>query len=262
MSTSIFGNTQEERNVYFTRVVPYLNLPSVVARFGLISTYAANLVILNHRYSNPTPVLPETSPDNLGYLELWTMHNSVTDKRNPLITQLFHQVEHQKKPTDPVGLENILTTIYGDIPESFLTKTDRSTLGLHTKAAKTSPVVTGSNVMGTERTISIVTIHLSLKKQIHLVIEIEVTYSDTKSKAKRKGVKDVEIYMLTQAANLTTIPDPNTTPYAHVGDMNRGLFTQTFLPAQEGLAALFTLREKSKKGIFGPYIGVFRVVIS
>ena len=94
------------------------------------------------------------------------------------------------------------------------------------------------------------------------MIEIEVTYSDTKSKAKRKGVKDVEIYMLTQAANLTTIPDPNTTPYAHVGDMNRGLFTQTFLAAQEGMAALFTLREKNKKGIFGPYIGVFRVVIS
>ncbi len=35
-----------------------------------------------------------------------------------------------------------------------------------------------------------------------------------------------------------------------------------FAAAQEGMAALFTLREKSKKGIFGPYIGVFRVVIS
>src|SRR5208283_1699395 len=109
---------------------------------------------------------------------------------------------------------------------------------------------------------SIVTIHLSLKKQIHLVIEIEVTYSDTKSKANRKGVKDVEIYMLTQAASLTTIPDPNTTAYTHVGNMSRGLFTQTFLAAQEGMAALFTLRERNKKGIFGPYIGVFRVVIS
>ena len=261
-SGTIFGNTQDERNIYFTRVVPYLNLASVVARFGIIGTYAANLVILNHRYSNPTPVLPETSPDNLGYLQLWVLHNSVTDKHNPLITQLFHQVEHQKKPTDPIGLENILTTIYGDIPESFLTKTDRSTLGLHIKKEKTTQVVTGANVMGTERNIAIVTIHLSLKKQIHLVIEIEVTYSNTKSKAKRKGVKDVEAYMLIQAANLTTIPDPNTTPYTHVGNMSRGLFTQTFLAAQEGMAALFAVREKNKKGVFGPYIGVFRVIIS
>jgi hypothetical protein len=259
---SLFGNTQEARNVYFTRVVPYLNLPGVVARFGLIPTYATNLVTLNHRYSNPTPVLPETTPDNLGYLELWVLHNSVTDKRNPLITELFHQVEHQKKSTDPLGLENILTIIYGDIPESMLTATDRSTLGLHIKKDKSTPVVTGANASGTERTLSIVTIHLSLKKQIHLVIEVEINYSGTKSKAKRKGVKSVEIYMLTQAANLTTIPDPNEVNYAHLGEMDRGFFTQTFLPAQENMAALFTVREKNKKGLLGPYIGLFRVVIS
>jgi hypothetical protein len=68
--------------------------------------------------------------------------------------------------------------------------------------------------------------------------------------------------MLTQAANLTTIPDPNEVNYAHLGEMDRGLFTQTFLAAQEGMAALFTVREKNKKGLLGPYIGVFRVVIS
>ena len=259
---TIYGDTQDERNVYFTRVVPYLNLPGVMARFGIIPTYTTNLAVLNHRYSNPTPVLPETSPDNLGYLELWVLHNSVTDKRNPLITQLFHQAEHQKNPTDLMGLENILTTMYGDIPDSMLTATDRMALGLHLKKEKTTPVVTGANAMGTERTLLIITIHLSLKKQIHLVIEVEINYSGTKSKAKRKDVKSVEIYMLTQAANLTTIPDPNVVNYAHLGEMDRGLFTQTFLPAQEGMAALFAVREKNKKGLLGPYIGVFRVVVS
>jgi hypothetical protein len=87
-------------------------------------------------------------------------------------------------------------------------------------------------------------------------------YPGTKSRAKRKGVKDVEIYMLVQAANLTTIPDPNTTAYIHVGNMKRGLFVQPFTLAQENQAALFTLREKNTKGVFGAYIGVFRVVIS
>jgi hypothetical protein len=32
--------------------------------------------------------------------------------------------------------------------------------------------------------------------------------------------------------------------------------------AEENMAALFTVREKNKKGLLGPYIGVFRVVIS
>ena len=251
---SIFGSTQDLRNVYFNRAVPYLNTPAVVARFGTISTYAANLVILNKTNSNPNPVLPQTSPDNLGYLELWTKHNSPTDKRNPLISELFHAIEH--------SMESILRTIYGDIPESMLTATDRTALNLHLKKDKNTEVVTGANAAGTERTAAIITIHLSLKKQIHLVIEVEINYSGTKSKAKRKGVKSVEIYMLKQAASLTTIPDPNVVNYEHLGEMDRGLFTQKFLAAEENMAALFTVREKNKKGLMGPYIGVFRVVIS
>ncbi|MHB8260216.1 MAG: hypothetical protein ACYDCN_13860 [Bacteroidia bacterium] len=250
---NIVGNTQEERNVYFTRAVPYLNQPSVVARFGIIPTYADNLAILNPINSNPNPVLPQTKPDNLGYLELWVLHTSPGGKHDPLITELFHAIEK--------ALEKQLHEIYGDIPQSMLTATDRSMLNLHLKKAKINPVVTGSNAMSTEKK-ALITIHLSLKKQIHLMIEVEVNYAGTKSKAKRKDVKDVELYMLTQAANITTIPDPNETPYTHIGDLFRGTFTKNFTAAQEGLAALFTLREKNKKGVFGPYIGVFRVVIS
>ena len=251
---AIFGNTQEERNIYFNRVVPYLNLPSVEARFGTIGTYATNLVILNKLNSNPNPVLPQTAPDNLGYLELWTKHNSPSGKHDPLISELFKASEK--------AMQTILRTIYGDIPESMLTATDRTALGLHLKKDKNTQVVTGANASGTERTAAIVTIHLSLKKQIHLVIEVEINYSGTKSKAKRKGVKSLEIYMLKQAANLTTIPDPNVVNYEHLGEMDRGLFTQKFLAADENMAALFTVREKNKKGLMGPYIGVFRVVIS
>ncbi len=104
--------------------------------------------------------------------------------------------------------------------------------------------------------------HLALKKQIHLSIQIEVIYAGTISKAKQKGVKNVCLYMLVQAANLTTIPDPNNTNYAHIGNMKRGTFIQPFTLAQENEAALFTMREESTKGVFGKYIGVFRIVIS
>jgi hypothetical protein len=119
MSDTIFGNTQDERNEYFTRVYAYLNLPAVgttpstATRLGITP---ANLAIFNHRYTNPTPVYPETSPDNLGYLELWPMHISAAGKHNPTITELFHNVEHQKLATGLVGLENILTIIYGAKP--------------------------------------------------------------------------------------------------------------------------------------------------
>ncbi|HEX7413684.1 MAG TPA: hypothetical protein VF411_06515, partial [Bacteroidia bacterium] len=104
--------------------------------------------------------------------------------------------------------------------------------------------------------------HLSLKKQMHLATETEINYAGRKSKAKNKKIKNVCIYLLVQAANLTTLPDPNKTNYAHIGNMVRGVFTQPFTADQENMAALFTMREENTKGVFGAYIAVFRVVIS
>jgi hypothetical protein len=250
---SIFGSTQEERNIYFTRVVPYLNLPAVITRLGTASTYATNLAILNHRYSNPTPVYPETNPDNLGYLELWVLHTSPGGKRDPTITKLFHNVENQQDATGIVGLENILHTIYGDIPKSALNATDRTTLNLKLRKKASSTSITESNA-------KLVPTYLSMKKQIHLSIQVEVNYPGTKSKKKQKGVKEVMLFMLIQAANLTTIPASNT--FLYVGDMVRGTFTQNFTESDEGMAALFVMQEKSTKGKLSNFTKVFRIVIS
>jgi hypothetical protein len=104
--------------------------------------------------------------------------------------------------------------------------------------------------------------YISTKKQSHLVIEVEVTYPGTKSKKKQKGVKEVMLYMLVQAANLTPIPDPETTTYKYIGDMKRGVFTSHFTLSQEGMAALYVMRTKSTKGVLGNYTNVLRVVIS
>ena len=254
---TIFGDTQVARNLYFTRVYTYLNLPAVgttpatATRLGITP---ANMAIFNHLYTNPTPVYPETNPDNLGYLELWPKHTNPSGKRDPVITTLFHQREKQRKSTEPIGLEDILTTIYGDIPESALTITDRTALNLQLRKKATSTVIT------TEQNAKLVPIYLSMKHQIHLSIEIEVTYPGTKSKAKQKGVKEVMIFMLIQAANLTTIPASNT--FLYVGDMKRGTFTQNFTEAEEGIAALFVMQEKSTKGKLSNFTKVFRIVIS
>jgi len=104
--------------------------------------------------------------------------------------------------------------------------------------------------------------YISTKKQSHLVIEVEVNYPGTKSKKKQKGIKEVMLYMLVQAASVTTIPDPETTTYKYIGDMKRGVFTSHFTLSQEGMAALYVMRTKNTKGVLGNYTNVLRVVIS
>ncbi len=103
---------------------------------------------------------------------------------------------------------------------------------------------------------------IKVKKQSNLVIEVEVDYPGTKSKRKQKGVKEVMLFMLVQAANITTLPDPETTTYKYIGDMKRGVFTSHFTLSQEGMAAIYVMRTKSTKGVLGNYTNVLRVVIS
>lgn len=260
---SIFGSTQEERNIYFPRVYAYLNLPAVgttpstATRLGITP---ANMAIFNHRYTNPTPVYPETNPDNLGYLELWTLHTSPSGKRDPVITELFHNVVHQKLATGLVGLENILHIIYGDIPESALNITDRTALNLHLKKPATTTNIS------TESNARLVPTYISMKHQIHLSIEFELTYPGRTSKALDKGVKEAMGFMLVQAASLTTIPDPaiKTSGYTYYGDFKYGTLTANFTEAQEGMAALIYMQEKSKgkKAVLSTPTKVFRIVIS
>jgi len=114
--------------------------------------------------------------------------------------------------------------------------------------------------ISTEATGKLMLMYLSMKHQIHLSIQLEVTYPGTKSKKKQKGVKEVMLFMIIQAANLTTIPASNT--FLYVGDMVRGTFTQNFTEADEGMAALFVMQEKSTKGKLSNYTKVFRIVIS
>ena len=151
--------------------------------------------------------------------------------------------------------------------KSYIANNKRVTAAQKTAMGITVPSGTHTTAtISTEATGKLMPVYLSLKKQIHLSIEIEVTYPGTKSKAKRKGVKEAMIFMLVQAANLTTIPDPalKTSGYTYLGDLVRGTLTANFTETQEGMAVLFYMQEKSKgkKAVLGTPTKVFRVVIS
>ncbi|HEX7412791.1 MAG TPA: hypothetical protein VF411_02010 [Bacteroidia bacterium] len=102
--------------------------------------------------------------------------------------------------------------------------------------------------------------YLALRKQIHLSIQIEVIYPETKSKAKRKGIKEVMVFMGVQDAGIKTTPAPETLLYA--GDMSYGIYTATFLFAQEGMKAFFAIREKNSKGKLGNFSSVLGITIA
>ncbi|HEX7413643.1 MAG TPA: hypothetical protein VF411_06310, partial [Bacteroidia bacterium] len=141
MNATTFGSTQDERNAYFTRVWAYLNTPAILARL-LVS--ASNMTIFNKLYSNPNPP-GTTAPDHLGYLELWPLHNTPAGKHDPTITALFNKIERKHLAADPIGLENILRSIFADIPASLLTSTDRTALNLPLKQPKTAHTVATKN---------------------------------------------------------------------------------------------------------------------
>lgn len=138
---------------------------------------------------------------------------------------------------------------------SALTVENRTTIGVIPEVSKTK---SGATILGDR----LAAVQLALKKQLHLQMEIEVEYPGTKSKKKRPGVKEVMLFMMTQAASSTALPDQETGNYKYIGDMVHGVHTQKFPAAQEGQAALFIMQEKNKKGVMGNPTGVLRVVIS
>ncbi|HEX7412932.1 MAG TPA: hypothetical protein VF411_02720 [Bacteroidia bacterium] len=138
---------------------------------------------------------------------------------------------------------------------SALTVENRTTIGVIPAVSKTKSAAT---VLGDR----LAPVQLALKKQLHLGMEIEVEYPGTKSKKKRTGVKEVMLFMMTQAASNTTLPDLDTGTYKYIGDMVRGVHTQVFPITQEGQAALFIMREKNTKGVMGNPTGVLRIVIA
>ena len=101
---------------------------------------------------------------------------------------------------------------------------------------------------------------IALKEQTHLVHKIVVNYPGTKSRKKRKGIKEVMVYMMVQA--VTVAATPALSVFQYVGDMKRGVYTSTFSDTQEGQKAFYYIREKSTRGVLGNPSMVIGIVIS
>jgi len=117
-NSKIFRSKDTEFNDDLVIQVPYLNTHAV--RLG-VST--PNLSALNTLFTNPSVPL-----DQLGWKEIWLLHSAKSTRTPDVNTELHirrHQVEAQMR------------SIYGDIPKSVLTTTDRSTLNL--KLRDTTP---------------------------------------------------------------------------------------------------------------------------
>ena len=121
-----FPEKIEDNYNYIDRVVTYLNTAAVLARLGVTGS---NMGILNKLFTNPTPVAPQSAPNDLGLKELWALHNNPATK-GPGITKLLDARFRKHLETDPIGIENQLRVIYNDIAASALTDTDRTTLHL------------------------------------------------------------------------------------------------------------------------------------
>lgn len=115
----IFPNRFADSNSYFNTVVAYLNNND--ARLQISTT---NLDMLNLLYTNPTAPL-----DEQGWTELWLLHNNDATATKLVTTLLYQRLKAQAIDA-PFGMENQLRLIYGDIPQSLLIQTDRSTLNL------------------------------------------------------------------------------------------------------------------------------------
>jgi len=111
-----FRSKDADFNTDLVVQVPYLNTNAV--RLG-VST--PNLSNLNTLFTNPSVPL-----DQLGWKEIWLLH-SAKSTRTPDVNTELHIRRQQ--------IEVQMRKIYGDIPKSALTTTDRSTLNLKLRDA-------------------------------------------------------------------------------------------------------------------------------
>jgi len=104
-----FPSKNADFNDYLEITVPYLNTHKV-----RLAISDANLAVLNPFFSNPA--VPQ---NQLGWSQLWTLHvNKDTNTKtiNKLVSTRRDQIEARMR------------LIYADIPNSFYTESDRTTL--------------------------------------------------------------------------------------------------------------------------------------
>ena len=185
--------------------------PSWVKKF-----LPTNLTALNKLYTNASPTTAL-----LGWKELWVL-SSNKDTKTKTITDLLKSKRKQQHPTDAVGLENLLRSIYSDIPASALTATDRTTLNLPLRKAPTKAVKPITSAV------------LSLIEQGHLFAFIKLG-------KKAEGVKTREIWSAVVPHGTAITP---TTVFTSFTDWGRTIYDFHFTDDQVGQDLLIKTRDK------------------
>ena len=247
----LFPTTLADLNIQFNTDMTFLNLPAVGTNPSTatrLSITPANLQAANTWYSNPNPVMPQTSPNNLGWKELIVLHDNPATKTKPINDLIkIRKVE----------LEAALRTIFNDIPASALTATDRTTINkpLRSTTHSSAPLPVNAPV-------------IAIVEQGHLYAIISITDpAHPHTQAKPEGVDNTELdgafqtreTIVTNNALRTAAPAPGTTPaplpaafpqesdFHHIANTGKFLYKTHFTAAQVGGEEVIRARYQNTK---------------
>jgi len=222
-----FPTKNSEFNDYSNTVTPYLNANAV-----RLSVSGANLTILNTFYDNPGVV-----QNDLGWKQLWAL-NINDDTTTKTISDLV-----RIRRTD---MEDTLRLIYGDIPKSALTVSDRNTLNIPLRDSTPTPVPVLTFAPDVE-----------IDETRNGVQVLRVTNPQTPDTDAMPPNQKAELQTFVGAAN---IPD-NNIAFVGLKTTSKHLNTVNFLPAQKGQTAYYRGRYVNPKGEQGPWSDVTSEII-
>ncbi|MHB8261296.1 MAG: hypothetical protein ACYDEC_13580 [Bacteroidia bacterium] len=199
----LFPSKLADLNARFETDMTILNLPAVGTTPSTATRWSvtpANLAAANKLNSNPTPVSPETTPNNLGWKELIVLHDNPATK-NTVINNLVELRAEQ--------LKTQLRKIFDDIPASALTSADRTTIHkpLHSTTHSNVPLPVNAPL-------------IALVEQGHLYAIISITDpAHPHTAEKPAGVENTELdgayqsrEIIVQNNTARTAPPTGTTP--------------------------------------------------
>jgi hypothetical protein len=242
----IFRSKDTEFNDDLVIEVPYLNTNQT--RLG-IST--PNLSILNTLFTNPSVPL-----NQLGWKEIWLLH-SAKSTRTPDVNTELHIRRHQ--------MEVHLRLMFGDIPKSVLTTTDRSTLRLPLRDATPTKIQVVQHAPNGD-----------IESMRHLAHVLRITDPANPHTQEMPNGNKVEVQIAYEdskatAAARTAVPapvPPAAAPAERVwttaehSPATRFLFSVHFTEAQEGKKAKYRLRYQNERGDKGDWSAEFGAMIS
>ena len=216
-------------NDYFDTVAPYLNAND--ARLGVS---AGNLSTLNDFYDNGGGGVPQSE---LGWTQLWVLYSN-PDQVNKSIRD---NVKIRREE-----MEDILRTIYDDIPNSALTTNDRNTLNLPLRDSEPTAI----------QAVDFAPV-ISFEKVSNGIQIVRFQNPETPDSNAMPPNQDAEVQQFVGDADL----DDNDVPFVPMQDTGKHLLQVDFIPTQKGKTAYYRARYKTDTGKVGPWSDVVSEIV-